>query len=273
MSKLKYNGIFTEFLTKGYKVDIVSVNNLKFGYDKNIVLDNVNISIEKGDFVCFLGKSGCGKSTLLRLISGLSKPNKGEILINGKLHKGPSLNIGMVFQDYSLFPWMTTGDNIVMAMEQKFKNIPRNELKEKAKKFIENVGLERNVFDKYPNELSGGMKQRCAICRAFVLNPEILLMDEPFGALDAITRNLLQNLTLELWKEEDKNRKTIVFVTHDVDEAIKLSTKIFLFGANKGEIIFSYCTSSGNQLENEDDKTDLRNKLLDYMNYNVESYS
>lgn len=249
----------------------MKICDLKFGYDKKIVLEKVNMSIEKGDFVCFLGQSGCGKSTLLRLISGLTKPLDGEILIKEEIHKGPSLDIGMVFQDYSLFPWMTTGDNIVMAMQQKYKDTSKSELIEKAKYFIKRVGLEEDVFYKYPNELSGGMKQRCAICRSFALNPEILLMDEPFGALDAITRNLLQNLTLDLWKQDGKDRKTIIFVTHDVDEAIKLSTKIFLFGANKGEIIFSYDTNK-DQLEDENEKVALRNELLSYMNHDIESY-
>lgn len=251
---------------------VVEVNDLKFGYGKNVVLENVNISIEKGDFICFLGKSGCGKSTLLRLISGLDQPLKGNILINGKLHEGPSLNIGMVFQDYSLFPWMTTGNNIVMAMQQKYKDIPKDELIKKAKQFIKRVGLDEEVFHKYPNELSGGMKQRCAICRSFALNPEILLMDEPFGALDAITRNLLQNLTLDLWKQDGKNRKTIIFVTHDVDEAIKLSTKIFLFRTKNGEIIYSYNTPKNEQLKNENEKVVLRNELLGYMNHDIESF-
>lgn len=251
---------------------IVEINDLKFGYSKNLVLDGVNISIEKGDFVCFLGKSGCGKSTLLRLISGLDKPIGGNILINGNIHNGASLDIGVVFQDYSLFPWMTTGKNIVMAMQQKYKKTKKNELIKRSKLFLKRVGLDEEVFNKYPNELSGGMKQRCAICRSFALNPDILLMDEPFGAIDAINRSLLQELTLDLWKHDENNRKTIIFVTHDVDEAIKLSTKIFLFGANNGEVIYSYNTPKNEQLEDDNEKIKLRNELLKYMNNDIDNF-
>lgn len=250
-------------------MDIIKIKNLKFGYDNKIILENVNMSIEKGDFVCFLGKSGCGKSTLLRLIAGLSVPLEGEIFVKGDILKNTSKHIGMVFQDYSLFPWMTTGNNIIIAMKQKFKNLSKAELTERAKYFISMVGLPEDVFYKYPNELSGGMKQRCAICRLLALNPDIFLMDEPFGALDAITRNSLQNLIIDLWQQNYKNKKTIIFVTHDVDEAIKLGTKIFLFGSNNGELIFSFNSPNSRQLEDENEKINLRNKLLRYMNNSI----
>ena len=255
----------------------IEVRNLSFAYDKECVLNHVNLNIDSGDFVCLLGKSGCGKSTLLRLLAGLSKPLEGEITINGEPVTGASLDRSVVFQDYSLFPWFTTGKNITLSLAQKYKDMSRSELKTKAIQFLKAVGLDETVFYKYPHELSGGMRQRCATCRSFALNPPVLLMDEPFGALDAVTRAKLQDMAHELWQNDASDRgcrKTVVFVTHDVDEALRLATKIFILGSSPSEIIYS-CEIEQKGLgrqkifENED-MVALRNKLIYEINRDIE---
>lgn len=215
----------------------INIRNIHFSYGEEKILDNIDMDIERGDFVCLLGQSGCGKSTFLRLLAGLAAPSSGSIVINGKVVTGASLDRGVVFQDYSLFPWFTSGKNIVLSMQQKFRDITKQDLKERAMFFLKRVGLDESVYNKYPNELSGGMRQRCAICRSFALDPPILLMDEPFGALDAVTRAHLQNLILSLWNQDSGTRKTIFFVTHDVEEALYLSTKIYVFGLKPSRVI------------------------------------
>lgn len=186
------------------------VRNLSFSYDKKekMILENINLNISAGEFVCILGQSGCGKSTLLRLLAGLEMPTKGEILMNGQSVKGASLERGVVFQDYGLFPWMTAGENIVLALKQKYPQKDKKELKKIALEKLTEVGLDQKVFQKLPKELSGGMKQRCAIARAFSIDPPVLLMDEPFGALDAVTRARLQDLVMKLWAK-DEQKKTV----------------------------------------------------------------
>lgn len=170
---------------------VISVENVCFSYENELVLQNIDMQIESGDFVCILGESGCGKSTFLRLMAGLSKPSSGTIAIDGHPIQGAGLDRGIVFQDYSLFPWLSTGRNILLSLQQKFGDKSRAELREKTLQSLRDVGLDENVYKKYPFELSGGMRQRCAICRAFALDPPVLLMDEPFGALDAVTRGRL----------------------------------------------------------------------------------
>lgn len=252
----------------------IKVENIGFSYDKEHVLENINMEIEAGDFVCLLGQSGCGKSTFLRLLAGLSEPDKGCIFIGDKLLKGASLERGVVFQDYSLFPWLTTGKNMTLSLQQKFKTESRKELKEKALYYLSRVGLDKSIFDKYPNELSGGMRQRAAICRSFALDPPILLMDEPFGALDAVTRARLQDMVLDLWSKDNENRKTIIFVTHDVDEALLLATKIFVFGSSPSEVIYSHSFEDEQKIsrkvmfENKD-IIELRNKLIQILNKDI----
>lgn len=166
------------------------IKDLSFSYpgtDK-LVLKDINMDVAEGEFVSILGQSGCGKSTLLRLLAGLEKQTSGEILIDGKPFSGPSLSRGVVFQDYGLFPWMTAGENIMLALRQRFPERDKKELREVAVNMLQSVGLDKGVYNKLPKELSGGMKQRCAIARAFGIDPPILLMDEPFGALDAVTK-------------------------------------------------------------------------------------
>ncbi|NSE47509.1 ABC transporter ATP-binding protein [Dorea formicigenerans] len=257
------------------KMESVEVKELSFAYENTdtLILKNLNMQIQEGDFVCLLGQSGCGKSTLLRLLAGLEKPTNGEILIDGKPIKGASLERSVVFQDYGLFPWMTAGENIVLALKQKFPKQKKSELKAIAKEMLVKVGLDESVYGKLPKELSGGMKQRCAIARSFSINPPVLLMDEPFGALDAVTRARLQEMVLDLWKS-DETKKIVFFVTHDVDEALLLANKIFVLGQKPSSVIYS-CEIP------EEDKPDrnslyenvhimkLRNELIKYINQDV----
>lgn len=199
-----------DLLGEKIKMESVEVKELSFAYENTdtLILKNLNMQIQEGDFVCLLGQSGCGKSTLLRLLAGLEKPTNGEILIDGKPIKGASLERSVVFQDYGLFPWMTAGENIVLALKQKFPKQKKSELKAIAKEMLVKVGLDESVYGKLPKELSGGMKQRCAIARSFSINPPVLLMDEPFGALDAVTRARLQEMVLDLWKSDETSINT-----------------------------------------------------------------
>jgi NitT/TauT family transport system ATP-binding protein len=211
--------------------------SFKYGDSDKLILSNLNVEVENGEFVSLLGQSGCGKSTLLRLLSGLELPTSGEVIINGVTNAGPSLDKVVVFQDYGLFPWMSAGENITIALEQKFKDKNKKELRDIAEEWLSKVGLPDGTFDALPKSLSGGMKQRCAIARAFSLNSKILLMDEPFGALDAVTRANLQDMVLDLWKK-DEEKKTVFFVTHDVDEALLLSNRILVLGQTPSSVIF-----------------------------------
>lgn len=194
------------------------------------VLNNIDLKIEENEFVCIVGPSGCGKSTLLRIIAGLEPATGGDVFYRGEKHRKPSREIGMVFQNYSLMPWLNVEDNISLGLN--FKKVPIAEKHEIINKFLEIIGLEK--FRKsYPHELSGGMQQRVAIARSLANNPDVVLMDEPFGALDAYTRIQLQRELLRIW-EYDK--KTIVFVTHSVDEAIYLADRILLMSRKNGSI-------------------------------------
>ena len=203
------------------------IKDLSFSYpgtDK-LVLKDINMDVAEGEFVSILGQSGCGKSTLLRLLAGLEKQTSGEILIDGKPFSGPSLSRGVVFQDYGLFPWMTAGENIMLALRQRFPERDKKELREVAVNMLQSVGLDKGVYNKLPKELSGGMKQRCAIARAFGIDPPILLMDEPFGALDAQTRYLMQEELQRIWQTE---KRTIIFVTNNIEEALYLADRIIV---------------------------------------------
>ena len=253
------------------------IKDLSFSYpgtDK-LVLKDINMDVAEGEFVSILGQSGCGKSTLLRLLAGLEKQTSGEIIIDGKPFSGPSLSRGVVFQDYGLFPWMTAGENIMLALRLRFPERDKKELREVAVNMLQSVGLDKGVYNKLPKELSGGMKQRCAIARAFGIDPPILLMDEPFGALDAVTRARLQDMVLELWRKQEP-KKTVFFVTHDVDEAILLSTKIFVLGQSPSNVIFRCDIPSDGRPTRETQFEDLkflnlRNTLIRYINQDVAS--
>ncbi len=252
----------------------IDVQDVCFAYDREPVLQNISMRIGSGDFVCLLGESGCGKSTFLRLAAGLDKPDSGRILMDGKPLAGPGLDRGVVFQDYSLFPWLSTGANIMLSLRQKFRDCSRRELREKILRSLRDVGLDESVYAKYPFELSGGMRQRCAICRAFALDPPALLMDEPFGALDAVTRGRLQQMILDLWKKDEPHRKTILFVTHDVDEALLLATRIMVFGAQPGRIIYEHTFGEGekpprDRMFESPHILELRNRLIGTLNRDI----
>lgn len=195
-----------------------------------VALNGVDLDIEENEFVCVVGPSGCGKSTLLNIIGGLDSPTDGEILVDGKPVSGPSPERGIVFQQYALFPWLTVEKNVEFGLKLAGKSPA--ECRETAQKYLKIVGLE--AFAKsYPKELSGGMKQRVAIARAYAVNPKVLLMDEPFGALDAQTRTQLQSELLNTWEEE---QKTCFFITHDVEEAIILAQRVIIMCARPGRV-------------------------------------
>lgn len=193
-------------------------------------LEDVTLSIEKNEFVCMVGPSGCGKSTLLRLFAGLDFPTKGSVKFDGEEIIGPSAQRGMVFQSYTLFPWLTVKDNICYGL--KLQKIPAAEQYRIADRYLKIIGLE-DFAQSYPKELSGGMKQRVAIARALANSPEMLLMDEPFGALDPFTKSSMQLLMREIWQQE---KTTVVFVTHDIEEAVFLGTKVFVMTPSPGKV-------------------------------------
>lgn len=206
----------------------ILVNDLSFSYtDYNqsyLALDNLNFKIKSGEFVCLIGHSGCGKTTLLKILAGLLLPTKGQVFINDKLMEGTGTERAVVFQHYSLFPWMTVHKNVIFGIQQAQKHLPKKQTMEIAADFLMKVGMDA-FKDKYPYQLSGGMQQRVAIARALAMDANILLLDEPFGALDAKRRRELQLLLEQLWDNED-HRKTVVFITHDIDEAILLADRV-----------------------------------------------
>lgn len=193
-------------------------------------LEDINLEIYDGEFVCLLGPSGCGKTTLLRMIGGLDVPTEGKVEIDGQIVNGPSPKMTMVFQEYSLFPWRTIEENVGFGLEM--MGMPKEQRKAEVKKRLDLVGLSE-FADSYPYELSGGMRQRAAVARALASDPAVMLMDEPFGALDAQTRNKMQNQLLDIWKS---TKKTILFVTHSVDEAVFLSDRIVILSPRPGKI-------------------------------------
>ncbi len=190
----------------------------------------VDFDVKENDFVTILGPSGCGKSTMLRIVAGLDHPTSGRVLLDGRPVEGPGADRGMVFQSYTLFPWLTIEQNIRFGLRE--RGMPESQQKERAQYFIAKVGL-RGVEQHFPKQLSGGMQQRTAIARALANDPKILLMDEPFGALDNQTRVLMQELLLGIWEAE---RKTVMFVTHDIDEAIFMANRVAVFSARPGRI-------------------------------------
>ncbi|QBK26958.1 ABC transporter ATP-binding protein [Ureibacillus thermophilus] len=202
----------------------------KKNHSKTVALEDVSLSIKRGEFVSLLGPSGCGKSTLLNIIAGLEKETSGKVLVNGAPITGPGNDRIVVFQESGLFPWMTVLENVMYGLL--IKKVPKNEAKERAMNWIQKVHLGK-FADRSPHELSGGMKQRVAIARALVMDPEILLMDEPFAALDEQTRMVLHHELETLWRE---TRKTIIFVTHNIREAVVLSDRIVLMKTRPGGI-------------------------------------
>ena len=196
-----------------------------------LALDGADIAVAGKEFVCLLGPSGCGKSTWLRIVAGLERASEGEVLYKGAAITCPGKERGMVFQEYSLLPWRTVAENVALGPE--FSGMGKKERRELAMDYLSRVGLER-FADAKPHELSGGMRQRAAIARALANDPDVLLMDEPFGALDAHTRVLLQKELLRIW---EMDRKTVVFVTHSVDEAIYLADRIVVMTSHPGRVL------------------------------------
>jgi NitT/TauT family transport system ATP-binding protein len=213
----------------------VEITNLSRVFSKDnseevTALSNIMLSIADDEFVSFVGPSGCGKTTLLRIIAGLDTATSGEVRVDGELITEPGPKVGMVFQEYSLFPWRNVLDNVAFGLEM--RGLPKNKRYVIARDYISLVGL--TSFEKsYQSELSGGMKQRVAIARALATDPDLLLMDEPFGALDAQTRNHMQCELLDIWENK---KKTVLFVTHSCDEAIFLSDRVVILSSRPGRI-------------------------------------
>lgn len=201
----------------------LKIENLSFAYDTEEVLRGINLKIEEGEFLCILGHSGCGKSTLLHLLAGLAAPDRGRILKDGIPLEGPGTDRAVVFQNYSLFPWMTVEKNVRFAVT-KSGRFSKAEAIERTNLFLERTGMSGHRY-KYPYQLSGGMRQRTAIARALAMDADILLLDEPFGALDTKIRAELQSLLRELWIQGEE-KKTVIFVTHDLEEAMRLASRI-----------------------------------------------
>ncbi|WP_246168339.1 ABC transporter ATP-binding protein [Paenibacillus antarcticus] len=223
------NSIVTQSLNT--KIAISGLTKIYKGRSGNtIALQNTDLSIQENEFVCVVGPSGCGKTTLLNIIGGLEEATSGSVQLDGVEVKGPGRERGVVFQQYALFPWKTVLENIEFGL--KLRRISKKERKERAEHYLELVGL-KDFAHAYPKELSGGMKQRVAIARAYAVEPEVLLMDEPFGALDAQTRAQLQEELLKTWMKE---KKTCFFITHDVEEAVILAQRVVIMSARPGRI-------------------------------------
>ena len=214
---------------------ILTVRNLRKSFGTNgsthVVFDQVSMEVHRREFVCVVGPSGCGKSTLIRIVAGLDDATGGEILLDKQAINGPGSDRGMVFQGYTLFPWLTVKHNVMFGLKMHGKDA--NTAESEARQWLDMVGLSK-FENSYPHELSGGMKQRVAIARALANGPRILIMDEPFGALDAQTRCQMQGYLLQIWKKVDV---TILFITHDLDEAAYLADRILVMGTNPGRVV------------------------------------
>ena len=214
------------------KISFQAVSRLFAGAAGNafVALDRLTLDIADGEFVTVVGPSGCGKSTAMNIAAGLTEPSSGRVLVDGKPVSGPGPERGVIFQQYALFPWLTVRENVEFGL--RIAGMSRTRRRETSDYFMDLVGL-RPFADALPKTLSGGMKQRCAIARAYAVNPRILLMDEPFGALDALTRVQLQERLLDAWGRE---RRTVMFITHDVDEAVYLANRVVVMAARPGRL-------------------------------------
>ncbi len=251
---------------------LIDISNLKSVYGKGedsiVALEDIDLVIRKGEFVVVLGPSGCGKSTLLKTIAGYIKPSIGKCLMQGEIIKGPDWHRGVVFQSSTLYPWMSVKDNVEFG--PKMRDLPKKEIEEIREYFLEKVNL-KGFGDKATFELSGGMKQRVALARVLANYPKVILMDEPFGALDALTRNNMQRLVRKIWKE---NNSTIFFITHDVDEALALATRIIVMSKRPGKIIKEFDVDFTHTLFDKDDKKieqedkyfKIKDEILDLIN-------
>ncbi len=216
-------------------MDHIEIRRVNYQYEANeravTALRDVSFGVAEAEFICVVGRSGCGKTTLLNILAGFLSPTKGDVLIGGRAVSGRGLDRGVVFQDFAqLFPWRTAQRNVEFGLEM--KGVPREERAKTAQRFLGLVNLE-SFAGAYPHELSGGMQQRAAIARALAYNPSVLLMDEPFAALDALTRDEMQRLLVDVWRE---TRKTIVYVTHNVAEAVYLADRIIVLTPHPGTV-------------------------------------
>jgi ABC-type nitrate/sulfonate/bicarbonate transport system ATPase subunit len=209
---------------------VLTVRGVERRFASTLALQATDLDVAENDFITILGPSGCGKSTLLRIVAGLDHPTAGEVQLDGQRIVGPGADRGMVFQSYTLFPWLTVRDNVCFGLRE--RGLSRTRQLEAADGFIAKVGL-RGFEHHYPKQLSGGMQQRTAIARALANDPRMLLMDEPFGALDHQTRELMQELLLGIWEEQ---KKTVLFVTHDIDEAVFIGSRVVVMSARPGRI-------------------------------------
>ena len=230
------------------------------------VLEKIRFTVPDGAFLCLLGQSGCGKSTLLRVLAGLLPATSGGVAIDERAVCGPERACSMVFQDYSLFPWLTTGKNLMLALAASYPEKSKAEIRDLAGSYLEMVGL-GGVFDRYPAALSGGMRQRAAIARAIAVPSRVLLMDEPFGALDPVNRAMLQELVKGLHRDS-RGTRTVIFVTHDVDEALYLGTEIVLLGSSPGRVIAREKNPAASNLTreklfNDESVIGLQRKIMD----------
>ena len=217
---------------------LLEVQNIRQAYHKEasadlIVLDDVNLSLREGEMVALLGRSGSGKSTLLRIVSGLLKPTAGEVLWCGKKVSGPTEGVAMVFQSFALFPWLTVRENVELGLEA--RRVPKAERQKRAEAAIDLIGL-GGFENAYPKELSGGMRQRVGLARALVVHPDLLLMDEPFSALDVLTAETLRTDMIDLWSEGRLPVKSVLMVTHNIEEAVLMCDRILVFSSNPGRV-------------------------------------
>ncbi|MBD1839065.1 ABC transporter ATP-binding protein [Coleofasciculus sp. FACHB-64] len=250
----------------------LEIENLRKSYPtadggEFVVLDGINLSVSENEFICVIGHSGCGKSTLLKMVAGLEKPTSGSVQLEGKEIRKPGAERMMVFQHYSLLPWLTVKENIRLAVDEVLKNASRAEKISIVNEHLAMVNLTA-AADKYPDEISGGMKQRVGIARALAIRPKMLLMDEPFGALDALTRGKLQQQVLNIWEHQ---RQAVMMITHDVDEALYMSDRIILMTngphAKIGEILdvpFKH-PRDRQALRNSREYFELRNHALNFL--------
>lgn len=258
------------------KESLIKIKNMSVLYGKEekstLALKDISLEIKRGEFVCVLGPSGCGKSTLLKTIAGYLKPSSGHCLMQGEEITGPDWHRGVIFQSPTLYPWMSVKDNVEFG--PKMRGLPKEKIKKIRKYFLDEVNLS-GVGNQYTFELSGGMKQRVALARVLANYPQVILMDEPFGALDALTRDNMQNLIRDIWVE---NNTTIFFITHDVDEALSLATRVVVLSKLPGEIIKIFDVDFTNRIFEEgtkdviykDDYFEVKNEILDIIHSQIE---